>query len=209
MNLSLGNSSSNGASEGYCGHGVYVDDAKIVSVTDVTNDEKENRFNQDINIKLELEIQKNGWTKIVSVGGNYQRDSQTGEITNWGGAFKTKDLYEACGLEDSDMDMQTTSKKVEGFSKPVENLSPSDDMILKMVGQSVLALTYTKKDGGYSTWNSIGSPTRDKEAFASYFKKNHQKSGYPSNYEFKDGNSGPSPSANIVEAVNSASPTSL
>jgi len=204
--LSVG-SNSNASKDGYMGDGVYVDDAKIVEVVNVTNDSERNRFGQNLAIQVTMELAKNEWKKIVTISGNYKRDN-LGAITDWGGLFKLKDFLNAT-TEESDADFTMDTTTMEGFPKEVENQVPSDEMLKACVGKKVLCLTYTKKGGGYATWDGIGQPGRTKESFADYFKSNHAKSQYPKNYDpagssSKSSSPSPAPAPNVAEAMKTA-----
>ena len=202
--LSVG-SNSNASKEGYMGDGVYVDDAEVIDVVNVTDDAERNRFGQNLAIQVTMELAKNEWKKIVTISGNYKRDN-LGAITDWGGLFKLNDFLKATTEEsDSDFIMDTTTMKE--YPKEVENQVPSDKMLKACVGKKVLCLTYTKDGGGYPTWDGIGQASRTKESFAEYFKSNHAKSGYPKNYEpagSSSKSSSPAPAPNVAEAMKSA-----
>ena len=102
MGLSLAGSNGS-ASEGYMGDGVYVDEVEINKISDVTSEEEAKGFKRDISIALQVRVLKNDWERTVTIGGNYKRDAQTKEVIDWGGAFKLKDLFIACGLTDKDI----------------------------------------------------------------------------------------------------------
>tara|TARA_B110000263_G_scaffold249826_1_gene268743 strand:- start:701 stop:1291 length:591 start_codon:yes stop_codon:yes gene_type:complete len=189
MGLSL--SGSNGSSsEGYMGNGIYVDEVEIKTVSDVTKQESEKGFKRDISIALKVLVLKNDWERTVTIGGNYKRDEQTKEVTDWGGAFKLKDLFIACGLTNKDMDEHIDANGV-----------PSKDLLERCVSHKLKTLTYTNVKGKYSTWNSVTGADRDSVKFKEYFMSQVAK-GYPKNYQAPGGDTQPV-NATIAQAVNS------
>ena len=120
--LSVGNSNSNASKDGYMGDGVYVDDAKIVDVVNVTDDAERNRFGQNLAIQVTMELAKNEWKKIVTISGNYKRDN-LGAITDWGGLFKLKDFLNVT-TEESDQGFKMDTTTMEAYPKAVDGLFP-------------------------------------------------------------------------------------
>ena len=170
MSLSLAGSNGS-SSEGYMGNGVYVDEVQIKKVSDVTSKETERGFKRDISIALKVLVLKNDWERTVTIGGNYKRDPITKEVTDWGGAFKLKDLFIACGLTDKDMDEEIDANGV-----------PSSKLLDRCVSHNLKTLTYTNVKGKYSTWNSVTGADRDSVKFKEYFMSQVAK-GYPKNYQ--------------------------
>jgi|TARA_B110000263_G_scaffold219542_1_gene206846 hypothetical protein len=189
MSLSLAGSNGS-SSEGYMGNGVYVDEVQIKKVSDVTSKETERGFKRDISIALKVLVLKNDWERTVTIGGNYKRDPITKEVTDWGGAFKLKDLFIACGLTDKDMDEEIDANGV-----------PSSKLLDRCVSHNLKTLTYTNVKGKYSTWNSVTGADRDSVKFKEYFMSQVAK-GYPKNYQAPGGESQPV-NATIAQAVNS------
>tara|TARA_X000000368_G_scaffold245987_2_gene194338 strand:- start:2106 stop:2693 length:588 start_codon:yes stop_codon:yes gene_type:complete len=195
MGLSLAGSNGS-ASEGYMGDGVYVDEVEINKISDVTSEEEAKGFKRDISIALQVRVLKNDWERTVTIGGNYKRDAQTKEVIDWGGAFKLKDLFIACGLTDKDI---SENMNADGqFAK---------EMLEKCVSHKLKTLTYTNKNGKYSTWNSVTGADRDSKKFKEYFMSQVAK-GYPKNYQAPNSEAQPV-SASVAKAVDSIAAESL
>jgi hypothetical protein len=200
MALSLSNSGG-GNSKGYMGNGIYVDEVEIKKASDVTEQEKSSGFDRDVSIKLEVLVLKNDWERTVTIGGNYKRDPITKEVLDWGGAFKLKDLFVACGMTDEDVQ--------EGLSA---NGIPSSDLLAGCIGKKIKTLTYTNINTTsdklkYSTWNSVTSAGRDSANFAEYFMSQVAK-GYPKNYKAPNSEAQPVKES-IAKAVSSVSTEAL
>ena len=199
MALSL--SGGGNSAEGYMGNGIYVDEVEIKKASDVTEQEKSNGFNRDVSIKLEVLVLKNDWDRTVTIGGNYKKDPATKKIEDWGGAFKLKDLFVACGMTDKDVQ--------EGLNS---NGIPSPKLLTGCVGKKVKTLTYTNKNSTsdklkYSTWNSVTSAERDSAKFAEYFMSQVAK-GYPRNYKAPNSEAQPV-SETVAKAMSSVSTEAL
>lgn len=170
MGLSL-ESKSGGSSEGYLGDGIYVDEARVVKVVNGTKEEAARGFEYDIALTVDFKLEKNGWDRKLTIGGNFKKDKQTGKIEDWGGAFKVRDFLKACNVA-GDLD---------------EHGQPTDVQMNNCKDAIVLVLTYPNKKGGRSTWNNVTYATRSKEAFKDYFLKGatnpDESRRYPKNYQ--------------------------
>lgn len=204
MTLSISRASTGGSSEGYMGDGIYIDKAQILKVEEVTEEEnikgaeKFNNFKpKEVAIRTTVRILKNDWEKIITISGNYKRQTtKPFELIDWGGAFKINILLGACGLPDD------VAKKIQA-----SNGIPPKEVLDECVGKMISILTYTKETGGYATWNTVASDDRDPAGFKDYFLSQVKK-GYPRNY--KQPNSSPQPQSNSVqEAISSISTESL
>ena len=198
MALSL--SGGGNSAEGYMGNGIYVDEVEIKKASDVTEQEKSAGFSRDVSIKLEVLVLKNDWDRTVTIGGNYKKDPATKKIEDWGGAFKLKDLFVACGMTDDDL------------KKKMANGIPSPELLARCVGKKIKTLTYTNKNSTsdklkYSTWNSVTSAERDSAKFAEYFMSQVAK-GYPRNYKAPNSEAQPV-SETVAKAMSSVSTEAL
>ena len=173
MSLSLENKNG-GSSEGYLGDGIYVDEARVVKVTNATKAEAERGFEYDLALQVDFKLEKNGWDRKLTIGGNFRKDKQTGKIEDWGGAFKVRDFFSACNVK-GDLD---------------EHGQPNDNQMNNCKDALVLVLTYPNKQGKRSTWNQVTYATRDKENFKNYFIKGatnpDERKRYPKNYQSSD-----------------------
>ena len=172
-----------GNSEGYLGDGVYVDDAEVLSIQDLSG--KTTQFQQyasDLCVEVKVKLLKNDWEKTFNVAGNFKRDMSTKEITDWGGAFKVRDFFISAGMKD----------KLEELLPKMEEGKIPDELKEGVKGKAILILSYRNKKGKTSTWNQVSVPTRKKEAFKDYFMKEYYKSKkkdkgpWPSNYQPND-----------------------
>jgi len=187
-------SNSNGANEGNMGKGIYVDEATITSAVDVTSDPVKNKFSKEVAVELQVELAKNGWKKTVTLGGKLTKDTQTGDIA--GLPFNLNDLFKICEIKEIDITEQGVAKEA----------------VDQCIGKELLLLSYTKKKGGYGSWDRVASIDRDKQSFADWFYSNWIKSGYPTAYKEPSANPGPvrqvtndiQPANNIKQAVDSA-----
>jgi hypothetical protein len=125
---------------------------------------------------------KNDWDKTFNSGGNFSKDKMTGEILNWGGAFKVRDFFIAT---DQKSTLETALKELESGHIP-------QAMIDNAIGKMILILSYRNKKDKTSTWNQVFAPKRDRESMKNYFlnqwKKSKSKSNgpFPSNYKADD-----------------------
>ena len=62
MSLTL-NKNGNDSAEGYMGDGIYVDEAEVVKVTNVTEEEAGRGYSYDLAILAECKLVKYGWDR--------------------------------------------------------------------------------------------------------------------------------------------------
>ena len=192
-NLSLNKSSGTGTAKNHQRDGIFVNLVTILKARDITKTD-DNKFDREIAIELKCEIDRSpqeNWERTITIGGNWKRDSQTKEVLDWGGAFKIKDLLNACMIEEGDLwDEGHTLKQ---------------EVVNSLVGKEILLLSYKKADGKYGYWDLVGAPTRNRRQFADFFYQQWMKRGYPKNYNGGDDAAfdGPSPKAatNISQAA--------
>ena len=172
-----------GNSDGYLGDGIYVDDAEIISVSDLSG--KTTQFQQyasDLCVEVKVKLLKNDWEKTFNVAGNFSRDVSTKEVTDWGGAFKVRDFFVNAGMKDV---LEKALPEMEKGSIPA-------NVMTELVGKAIKILSYRNKKGKTSTWNQVSSPSRKNETFKEYFLREYNKSKkkpkgpWPSNYEPND-----------------------
>jgi hypothetical protein len=194
MALSL--SGGGNSAEGYMGNGIYVDEVEIKKASDVTEQEKSSGFSRDVSVKLEVLVLKNDWDRTVTIGGNYKKDPITKEIEDWGGAFKLKDLFIACGMTDKDVQGGLNANGI-----------PSPELLTRCIGKKIKTLTYTNEKGKYSTWNSVTSAERDSAKFSEYFMSQVAK-GFPKNYKAPNSEAQPVKES-VAKAMSSVSTEAL
>ena len=187
-------SHSNGKNEGDMGKGIYVNEGIITNAVDITSDPVKNKFSKEVAIELHVKVPNLTWDKIVTLGGPLFKDPQTGKIT--GIPYNLHDLFKVCEIKEIDVTEQGVAKEV----------------VDQCIGKELLLLSYTKKKGGYGTWDKVGAIDRDKQSFADWFYSNWEKKGYPTAYKEPSANPGPvrqvtndiQPANNIKQAVDSA-----
>ena len=150
--------------------GVYINEATIVSVTDVSGTTP--TFMQrpiDIGMKLTLEVGRDFKPEFL-IAGNFRVDIKTGEVTGWGSA---------CVVQDALLRL--------GYAGPLDadNKIPAK-ALQDLVGVTFLRLSYisgTKQSGKarYSDWTTIGSLTDGPEDLLARWKYSRSR-GYPRNY---------------------------
>jgi hypothetical protein len=177
MALKISNDSNNGT-ETY-GIGVFINKVTVASAEDRSGQKPV--FLQsapDVWIELTLDIGR-GFRPRMSFFGDFKRDDQTREITDWGSAFKVKNLFANLGIE-GDINEDGTI--------------PSS-MLEKLPGKEFYRLKYASKirnDGKvqYSDWTDRVDVDNPKRLAQAFFKSVDR--GYPRNYrpELVDGNFG-------------------
>ena len=115
--------------------------------------------------KVIVHLSKNDWERTLTIGGNFKRDTVNDSITDWGGAFRLRDFFLACGVE----------------GELNENNRFDDELMRQTIGCDIMTLSYRNEKDKTSTWTQVSTPERDKEEFKEYFLKQVAK-GYPSNY---------------------------
>ena len=178
MALTIKNSG--GGSESYMGNGIFVDDAEIVNLNNTSGQTSEfQKFSNDLSIEIKVRMHKNDWERTFNIGGNLTKDQTTGEVTNWGGAFKVRDFFLSTGQKEA---LESALSEIESGRIPRE-------MINDAIGKNILVLSYRNKKDKTSTWNQVFSPERKKDSMKNYFLKEWEKSKtkqngpYPSNYK--------------------------
>jgi len=160
-----------GSSEGYMGHGIFLDEVEIVKVVDISGKVTERQTEpRDLSLEVHCKILKNGWDRTITIAGNFQRDKQTGAIEGWGAAFKVRNFLLDVGVAGEDMELEEDNKI------PLH-------LIAKVAGKHCLILSYRNNRGKSSSWNQMAAVDADKEAFVKYFLDQHSKSGWPRNYD--------------------------
>lgn len=150
--------------------GVYVNEATIVSIADVSGTTP--TFMQravDIGIQLTLEVGRDFMPQML-IAGNFRRDAKSGEVVAWGSACVVQDALSRLG-----------------YAGPLDagNKIPTK-ALQDLVGKTFLRLSYvsgTKNTGKprYSDWTTMGSLTDGPEDLIARW--NHSRSrGYPRNY---------------------------
>ena len=144
--------------------GVYINEATIVSVEDVSGTTPAFMSRAvDIGLKLTLEVGRDFQPQML-IAGNFRRDIKTSEVVAWGSA---------CVVQDALLRFGYTGPLDPGNKIPAKALQD-------LVGVSFLRLSYvsgTKQTGKarYSDWTTIGSITDGAEDFLARWK--HSRSG--------------------------------
>lgn len=156
-------------SKPYFGKGIFVNEATIFSIEDVSGTTPRPLTNPvDIGVRLVLEIGKDFQPELL-IAGNFKR-SESGEITGWGSAFPVQELFSKLGFK----------------GNLNSDNSLTDEALEAMLGKKFLRLSYvsgTKNNGKvhYSDWNIIATPEEGAESLAKRFQSSLSK-GYPKNY---------------------------
>ena len=158
---------------------IFIDDVVIVNAEDVTEKEHEAGFKHDVAIKLNvnyLSPDKDGWSKILTVGSGKMVRNEDGVVIDWGAGFKVRDLLLAAGLPDECGDNGEVNYP-------------------ELVGKEVKMLTYiSSKTNKGKEWNHFTSTARPNESFIKYFigqTKPNRKSGVVYIKDFLDPNVSP------------------
>jgi hypothetical protein len=158
--------------------GVYVKEAKIISVKDLSGKPTYNddpKSIRDLAIEVEFDVGQD-WMKKVIFKGNLKGDNGN---QGWGSAFVVKEFFlqTDCFEDLTEVEIET---KLGQFAKkeiPV-------DFLLKVRNKSVIILDYIRgisEEGKprYYTWNVV---KKDGQELVEMFKLSLAK-GYPSNYK--------------------------
>jgi hypothetical protein len=150
--------------------GVYVNEATIVSVEDVSGTTPSFMSRPvDIGLKLTVEIGR-GFQPQMLIAGNFRRDIKTGEVVAWGSAIVVQDALCRLGFTGAlDPGNKVPAKALQG-----------------LVGVTFLRLSYvsgTKNTGKprYSDWTTIGSLSDGSEDLIARWTHSRSR-GYPRNY---------------------------
>lgn len=155
---------------GGLGDGIYVDNAVVQGVLDISGQVTEYQKNAlDLALEVTFNLTKNDWTRRITIGGNFQKDSQSEAVTGWGSAFKVRDFLKATGV------MNEESKLTDDNKVPA-------DVMQQCLGQSVLLLSYKNDRGKTSTWNRTFPTDVDPAECKRIFLTDFNASGYPRNY---------------------------
>lgn len=159
-----------GSVEGYMGHGIFIDDAQVVSIVNLSGKTTERqKYARDLAVEVTFKILKNNWDRTVTIGGNFKKDEQTGAVIDWGAAFKVRNFFLDLGIAAEDMNLEDDN------SIPLH-------LLAKAEGRQCLMLSYRNKRGKSSSWDQIALATGDREEFKKSFLDEWNRSGYPRNY---------------------------
>jgi hypothetical protein len=165
MKLKIQQNSTNGSKYGT---GIFINKVRIIGVTDRTG-EKPSGFSTtpDLWLVLTLDIGKE-FNPEMSFVGNFKRDNDTNEVTDWGSATTIKYLFVYLGIEGSLTEKDTLPH----------------DMLKQLLGKEFYRLQYIsrkRQDGKliYADWYRID--TDNPERLARAFFKSLEK-GYPKDY---------------------------
>jgi len=169
--LSFTSNGSDSGSENNLGDNVWYNKGTIKSATDTTD--KTVNFGRgdvtfDIACELEIAIEGLQYPKTVTVSGNFRKD-HTGQVVDWGGAFKIQKLFQAAGI---------TGNLVNNRLTP--------DILNSLLGKEVSFINYKKKDGKFATWNRFYPTNAPKEVIKKDFLKDRariDKGGWTNNYD--------------------------
>ncbi|MFA6468220.1 MAG: hypothetical protein WCW35_04920 [Bacteroidota bacterium] len=151
------------------GKGVYINEATIIEVEDVSGTTPQPFIKQvDIGIRLTLDIGKTFSTKML-IAGDFKRNENQ-EVTSWGAAFIVQEAFAKLGYK--------------GSLNP-DNSIP-DEALESLLDKKFLKLSYVSgvRENGkfyWTDWNNICSVEEGAEQLAKRFKASLAK-GYPKNY---------------------------
>jgi hypothetical protein len=152
------------------GIGIFISKVQIVNAVNRSGERPEFlRNTPDIFIELKLDVGKD-FQPTMSFFGDFKRDPRSGEILDWGSAFKIRNLFSAFGIE----------------GEVAENGTISDGLVNRLFGKEFYRLQYVsgeKYDGKlkYSDWTDqieIENPDNLARAFFRSVEK-----GFPKNYK--------------------------
>jgi hypothetical protein len=205
------------------GHGIYVDVAKIISATDISNTtilaKNAGKKNLDIvlGVELKFDIGKT-FQPSQRVFGDLKYDANTGKSVEWGSAFKIEQLLVITGNEGAELVALTPDEEThvtDGVRARVgQNIYYKLPQIAldTMIGKDILRLSYAagkRSDGSgktqYNTWDIFWAVPEGenadleatKEKMAKSFYDGWKKRKYPKDYQ-------PSGNGNGHEVVPSA-----
>ncbi len=150
------------------GDGIFIDKAVIAAITDLSKEES--KYDNDLHIEVTFKLLKNDWERNLNISGRFNKDA-SGEIENWGGAFKVRDFFINIGL----------TKLLESNLPYIESGFVPEELLEAVIEKECYLLSYRNIKGKTSTWNQIASLATDKDNFKRYFISQANK-GYPRNY---------------------------
>lgn len=160
-----------GPTEGFMGDGIFIDEAEVVSIEDISGQTTERqRWARDLAMEVTMKLLKNDWERSVTIAGDFEKDKQTGAIIGWGAAFKVRNFFDALGVGGENVELTEDNKLPEL-------------LLAAATGRQALILSYSNKRGKTSTWNQVAAANASKEDFKDYFLTGFNKSGYPKNYD--------------------------
>ncbi len=168
MPLTLGKTQfGQNSNDSFVGDAIWIEEAEIKKVEDESGKDVEmkdgNTFRNDLRVNVELILTGPGWEANFSTGGNLKKG--TGGKSNWGGAFKVRDFFQAC-LEDSDFEPALPEME--------KGIIPKS-LLAKAEGKKVFVLRYKTKQGKTKTWNQVASTDTEKTDFKEYFQNSVSK----------------------------------
>lgn len=150
--------------------GVFLNEGRIISVTDISGTKPEYYSNPvDIGVELKLEIGRS-FQPTLRIAKNFKHDDK-GNIVDWGAAFPLREFLEQIG----------GTKLDDNYRIPAELLEA-------IVGKDIIRLSYVTgvKEGGklkYKDWDRIMfKGSGDPLALAKRFIDEYKRTGYPKNY---------------------------
>ena len=107
----------------------------------------------------------------MTVSGNFKKD-HTGQVIDWGGAFKIQKLFQAAGV-----------------TGELDNNRLTPAILSSLVDREVAFLNYKNTKGKYSSWSRIYPVNAPKEVMKKDFLKDRariDKGGWTNNYDSGD-----------------------
>lgn len=159
---------------GFVGDGIFVDLAVVKSIKDISGKTTDfQREAQDLALEVTFLIEKNGWERTLTFGGNFKRDDNTSETVGWGGAFLVREFLQRLEAVNDDTELDKDNHIAIA-------------VIEDAVSRYCLLLSYPNNKGKSSTWNRVGHQDTDRKEFKDFFMSEYQKSGYPKNFALRN-----------------------
>tara|TARA_R100000458_G_scaffold33295_1_gene30609 strand:- start:785 stop:1420 length:636 start_codon:yes stop_codon:yes gene_type:complete len=173
-NLSFDGGSSDSNSDKYLGDNIWYNSGVIKKATDTSDkvvDFGNAQVKYDIAVELEIAIEGLQYPKTMTVSGNFKKD-HTGQVIDWGGAFKIQKLFQAAGV-----------------TGELDNNKLTPAILSSLVDREVAFLNYKNTKGKYSSWSRIYPVNAPKEVMKKDFLKDRariDKGGWTNNYDSGD-----------------------
>ena len=152
------------------GKGIYVNKVPIESAQ-IKYNAKEDWMSVPDDVRIYTTYDSGrGFDKNLDIGGRFNKEKK-----HWGSALKVKMLFDACGVNTKDTDIEGLEWKI------------PESWMDQIVGKEILVLSYVtnivKKNGKnlWLDWNDVMHPDKGYDALKDHFMKQHEK-GYVKRY---------------------------
>ena len=150
--------------------GIFVNKVPIQSAK-IKYDVKEDWMTMPDDVRIYTTYDSGrGFDKNLDIGGRFNKDKG-----HWGSALKVKMLFDACGINSKEIDIEGAGWKI------------PEAWLDQIIGKDILVLSYVtsiiKKNGKnlWLDWNDVMHPDKGYDALKDHFMKQHEK-GYVKRY---------------------------